>query len=64
MGGISDRAQEIKRRRHRRKKLEVFKRRLKKATTSEKAIITDKLRKMTIGSEVVIESLGLAESKR
>jgi hypothetical protein len=64
VGGISDRKQEIKRRRHRRKKLEVFKRRLKKATTSEKAVITDKLRKLTTGSEVMIENLGLAESKR
>jgi hypothetical protein len=59
VGGISDRKQEIKRRRHRRKKIEHFKLRLKKATTSEKGVIADKLRKMTPGAEEVIEHLGL-----
>jgi uncharacterized protein DUF6800 len=59
VGGISDRKQEIKRRRHRRKKVEHFERKLKKATTSEKLLIADKLRKMTPGAEVVIERLGL-----
>lgn len=59
MGGISDRKQEIKRRRHRRKKMEQFKRRLKKATISEKGVIADKLRKMTPGAELIIEHLGL-----
>ena len=59
MGGISDRKQEIKRRRHRRKKLEHFKLRLKKATTSEKGVMAEKLRKMTPGAEEIIEHLGL-----
>lgn len=59
MGGISDRKQEIKRRRHRRKKLEHFKHKLKKATTSEKGVMAEKLRKMTPGAEVIIEHLGL-----
>jgi hypothetical protein len=59
VGGISDRKQEIKRRRHRRKKIEHFKRRLKKATTSEKGVIAEKLRKMTPGAEQVIEQLGV-----
>ena len=59
MSGISDRKQEIKRRRHRRKKLEHFKVRLKKATISEKSVIADKLRRMTPGAEVIIENLGL-----
>ena len=59
MGGISDRKQEIKRRRHRRKKVEHFERKLKKATTSEKLVIADKLRKMTPGAEEVIDRLGL-----
>jgi hypothetical protein len=59
VGGISDRKQEIKRRRHRRKKMEQFKRRLKKATISEKGVIADKLRKMTPGAELIIEHLGL-----
>lgn len=59
MGGISDRKQEIKRRRKRRKKVEHFEQKLKKATTSEKLLIADKLRKMTPGAEIVIERLGL-----
>ncbi len=59
MGGISDRAQEIKRRRKRREKIEKFKHKLKKATTSEKAVMIEKIRKMTVGSEVIIANLGL-----
>ncbi len=59
MGGISDRAQEIKRRRKRREKIEQFKQKLKKATISEKAVMIEKIRKMTIGSEVIIANLGL-----
>lgn len=63
MGGISNRGKEIKRRRHRRKKLRIFARKLKKATASEKAIMAEKIRKMTIGSEVIIANLGLEERK-
>ncbi len=63
MGGISDRKQEIKRRRHRKKKLAIFNRKLKKATVSEKQVITEKLRKMTPGCEVIIDNLGLVERK-
>jgi hypothetical protein len=59
VGGISDRKQEIKRRRHRRKKLDHFKLKLKKATMSEKLVMAEKLRKMTPGAEQVIEHLGL-----
>lgn len=59
LGGISERAKEIKRRRHRRKKIELFKRRLKKATASEKQHIAEKLRKLTPGAAVVIEELGI-----
>ncbi len=64
MGGISDRAQEIKRRRSRRKKLKKLGSRLKKATTSEKLVIVAKLRNMTPGAEVIIENWGLKESDR
>jgi hypothetical protein len=59
VGGISDRKQEIKRRRQRRKKLAIFKRKLKTATASEKTVIVDKLRKMTEGCEVIVANLGL-----
>lgn len=64
MGGISDRKQEIKRRRHRKKKLLVFKRKLKKATASEKTVIAEKIRKMTPGSEIIIANLGIEDKKR
>jgi hypothetical protein len=64
VGGISDRAQEIKRRRHRRKKLKKLASRLKKATVSEKAIIATKLRRMTPGAEIIISNWGLQESDR
>jgi hypothetical protein len=60
VGGISDRKQEIKRRRHRRKKIEVLKRRLKKSTTSERTLFVEKIRRMTPGCDVVVANLGLA----
>ena len=53
MGGISNRMKEVKRRRHRRKKL-----------TSEKLVMAEKLRKMTAGCEVLIGRMGLEERKR
>jgi len=59
VGGISDRKQEIKRRRKRRHKIELFKRKLRKATVSEKQVIAEKVRKMTTGCEVIIGNLGL-----
>lgn len=55
MGGISERGKEIKRRRHRRKKLLQLGKRLKKATVSEKTMIAGKLRQLTPGAEVIIE---------
>ena len=63
MGGISDRKQEIKRRRKRREKVDKFKRKVKKATTSEKLVMADKLRKLTPGAESIIGNLGLEERK-
>jgi hypothetical protein len=63
VGGISDRKQEIKRRRQRRQKLEHFKRKLKKATTSEKLVMAEKIRKMTPGAEFIISNLALEERK-
>jgi hypothetical protein len=59
VGGISDRKQEIKRRRKRRKTFEHFKQKLKKATASEKLVIAEKLRRMTPGAELVIDNWGL-----
>lgn len=64
MGGISERAKEIKRRRQRRKKLVVFNRKLQKATTSEKQVIAEKIRNMTPGAETIIKNLNLTGSDR
>lgn len=63
MSGISDRKQEIGRRRRRRQKINHMKHKLKKATTSEKQVMAEKLRKMTSGAEVIITNLGLEERK-
>ena len=64
VGGISERGKEIKRRRHRRKKLGLLAKRLKKATVSEKSLIAAKLRRLTPGAEVIIDRWELRESDR
>jgi hypothetical protein len=64
VGGISERHKEIKRRRHRRKKLNHFSKKLKKATVSEKAMIAEKLRNMTPGCEVIIQNWQLVSQDR
>ena len=64
MGGISERHKEIKRRRHRRKKLQHLSKRLKKATISEKTVIVNKLRNLTPGAEVIIDAWQLRELDR
>ena len=61
MGGIQERHKEIRRRRHRRKKLGIIKRKLVKASSSEKTVIVAKLRKLSVGGEQLIENLGLGE---
>jgi hypothetical protein len=58
---ISERKKELKRRRHRRKKLAQLARRLKKATVSERAAIAEKIRGLTPGCEVVVAEWGLGE---
>jgi len=63
MGGISNRMKEIKRRRHRRQAMAKFQARLPKATTSEKQLIAEKIRKMTPGCEDLVIRLGLEEGK-
>ena len=64
MGGISNRMKEVKRRRHRRKKLTKLEGKVKKATTSEKLGMADKLRNMTKGFDVLISRMGLEDRKR
>jgi hypothetical protein len=55
----SERRREIKRRRHRRKKLGQLGKRLQKATVSEKASISEKIRLLTPGGDVIVENWGL-----
>lgn len=55
----SERRREIKRRRHRRKKLAQFEKRLAKATVSEKVVIAEKVRCLTPGGPQIIEAWGL-----
>jgi hypothetical protein len=55
----SERQRELRRRRHRRKKLAILNRKLATATVSEKTIIADKIRNLTPGGEVIVERLEL-----
>ncbi|MFM7205691.1 MAG: DUF6800 family protein [Planctomycetaceae bacterium] len=64
MGGISNRMKEVKRRRHRKQKIAAMSTKLKKATTSEKLAMAEKLRKMTTGCDVLIARMGLEDRKR
>ena len=60
---ISERKKELKRRRHRQKKFDIFARKLVKATVSERGVIADKIRSLTPGCEEVIVRWDL-EKKR
>lgn len=59
--GCSERRKEIKRRRHRRKKVDHFKKRIEKANASEKTAIAEKLRELTPGADHLITKLELEE---
>lgn len=59
--GASERRKEIKRRRHRKKKIRHLKGRVEKATVSEKSHIANKIRELTPGAQVVIDKLSLEE---
>lgn len=56
-----ERVRELRRRRSRKKKMDTIKRRAKTATASEKSVLAGKLRSVTPGAQVVIETLGLEE---
>jgi hypothetical protein len=60
---VIQRASEINQRRSRRKKLAKLKRKLEKATVSEKKEIVHKLRALTPGAEVIIANWGLDDRK-
>jgi hypothetical protein len=51
---ISERKKELKRRRHRRKKLTILSRKLRKATVSERGVIAEKIRSLTPGCDTII----------
>jgi hypothetical protein len=51
----------VRRRRHRTKKVAIYKRRAAKATVSEKLVIAEKLRKLTPGAELLIAAMALEE---
>jgi hypothetical protein len=51
----SERRTELRRRRHRRKKIATFARKLPSATVSERQAMADKLRNLTPGAQIVIE---------
>ena len=58
---ICERKKELKRRRHRQKKLAHLAKKLQKATVSEKGIIAEKVRQLTPGGEVVLENWGVTQ---
>ncbi len=58
---ISERKKEIKRRRHRQKKLGQWKAKLEKVTPAERAAIAEKVRKLTPGCDQIIEAWGLQD---
>jgi hypothetical protein len=62
--GCSERKTELRRRRKRSQKLEHYRKRLAKATQSEKIEIARKLREMTPGAEILIVDWKLAEVDR
>ncbi len=55
----SERKRELRRRRHRKKKVSILVRKLEKATVSEKTIIADKLRALSPGGETIVARLEL-----
>lgn len=57
----SERRKEIKRRRHRRKKLSQMANKLPKATVSERAVISEKIRLLTPGGPKIIENWGIED---
>ncbi len=57
----SEREREIRRRRSRRRKMDILKRKAAAANPSEKAIIADKIRKLTPGAEELMTRLSLEE---
>lgn len=55
----SERQRELRRRRQRRKKLQILKRKLEKASSADKATIIEKIRNLTPGAGDIIRNWGL-----
>jgi hypothetical protein len=64
LASCSERKTELKRRQKRRLQVARLKKRMVKATKSEKVEIARKLREMTPGAEALISAWGLAEVDR
>lgn len=58
---ICERKKELRRRRHRKKKVSQLAQRVKKATVSEKTVIAEKIRKLTPGCDRILDSWGLKQ---
>jgi hypothetical protein len=58
---ISERKKEIKRRRHRQRKLAHWKAKLPNATPAERAAIAEKIRNLTPGCEQIVQDLGIQD---
>lgn len=57
----SERQRELRRRRKRKKQLTHLKQKVDKASPAEKAVIADKVRKLTPGAKVVLDNWGLED---
>ena len=57
----SERRKELKRRRHRKKKMTKLKQRAEKGSVSDKAVVAGKMRKITPGAEGIIARMALEE---
>jgi len=58
----SERRRELRRRRHRKLKVEQIKQRAQKASASEKQVLARKLRGLTPGAEIIIADLELEKA--
>lgn len=61
VGGMSERAKEIRRRRHRKQKLTKLKAKAEKGSVADKVAIAEKIRKLTPGAETIIARWELEE---
>jgi hypothetical protein len=55
----TERQRELRRRRHRTKKLSILSKKAEKASKSEKAVIAQKIRRLSPGADALIEAWGL-----